>query len=92
MMSCRKIMTSFLCFGFMASLELSASRILDAQSVKLIFSLKGSFYLTKIENSHTITLSKITIFDKKCQFFAKKANISKIKKALVPEGIFSEAS
>ena len=37
-------------FQFTANLEQSESRILDAQSVKLIFSLIGTFYLTKTQN------------------------------------------
>ena len=48
--SCQKIVTSLSFFGFMASLKLSGSWILDAQYVKLIFSLIGSFYLTKTKN------------------------------------------
>ena len=37
-------------FQFMANLEQSRSRILDAQSVKHTFSLPATFYLTKTEN------------------------------------------
>ena len=43
-------MTPFLFFQFMANLEQSGSRVPDAQSVKLIFSLAGTFYLKKTEN------------------------------------------
>ena len=41
-------------------------------------------------SSHTIALSKGTVFAKKCCFFEKKADISKIKKTLVLKSIFSE--
>ena len=49
-MSCRQIVTSLSLFRFMANLEQSGSRILDAQSVKLTFSLIATFYLKKTEN------------------------------------------
>ena len=49
-MSCRQIVTSLSFFQFMANLEQSGSRIPDAQHVKLIFSLVGTFNLTKTEN------------------------------------------
>ena len=50
MTSCQKIVTSLLFFGLMANLKQSGSRILDAYSVKLTFSLRKRFYLTKTEN------------------------------------------
>ena len=50
MASCQQIVTSLLFYQFIANLELSESRIPDAWSVKLIFSLKETFYLTKTEN------------------------------------------
>ena len=83
----------------MANLEKSGSKILDAWSVKLTFSLTVTFYITKTENrtknlyhsSHTIALSNGTIFAQKSQFFAKKiAVISKRKGVLVLKGIFYE--
>ena len=85
-------------FQFMANLELSGSRIQDAESIKLTFSLKVAFHLQKRKtelkilkySSHTIALSKGIIFAKKRWFFAKNADISKIKKALVLKRIFSE--
>ena len=43
-------------------------------------------------NSHTIALSKGTIFAKNWYFFKKNADISKIKGTLVLKGIFSETT
>ena len=71
----------------------SRSRIPDSQSVKLTFSKKPTFYLTKTENrtkkSLTLlspySLSKGAIFTKKC---LKNADISKINRAVVLIGIF----
>ena len=48
MTSCRKIVTSF--FLFMANLQPSQSRIPDAWSIKLTFSIIITFYLTITEN------------------------------------------
>ena len=45
-----EIVTSLLLFHFMANLEQSGSRIPDAWSVNLMFSLIVTFYLTKTEN------------------------------------------
>ena len=39
---------------------------------------------------HNIALSKSTIIARKCRFFSKNIDISKIKWALVLKGIFSE--
>ena len=50
MTSCQKIVTSLSFFQFMANLDQSRSRILDAESIKLIFSLPVTSYLTKTEN------------------------------------------
>ena len=50
MTSCQQFVTSLPFFRFMANLEPSGSRIPDALSVKLTFSLKVTFYLTKTEN------------------------------------------
>ena len=47
---CRQIVTSLLFSRFVANLEQSGSRIPDAWSVKLTFSLIVTFYLTKTEN------------------------------------------
>ena len=86
MTSCQQIVTSLLFFGFMANLELSGSRIPDAESVKLTFSLKITFYPTKTEkelknlkhSSHIIALSKGIIFAKKHLFFCTKMLTSAI--------------
>ena len=44
-----------------------------------------------LHSSHTIDLSKSTIFAKKCRFFRKKnADISKIRRTFVLKRIFSE--
>ena len=61
-------------FQFTDNPQPYGSRIPDAWSIKLTFSLTKIFYLTKTENetksflhsSHTIILSKGTIFAKKC--------------------------
>ena len=45
--NCDMILTQF--FKFMDNLELSGSRIPDTKSVKLMFSLTVTFYLTKTE-------------------------------------------
>ena len=50
MMSCRQIVTQLSFFQFMANLAQSGSRILDAQSADLLFSIRAIFYLTKTEN------------------------------------------
>ena len=50
MMSCRQIVKSLSFFQFMANSEQSGSRIPDASSAKLTFSLKVFFYLTKTGN------------------------------------------
>ena len=73
MTSCQQIVSSLSFLQFMANLEQSGSRIPDSWSIKLTFSLIIIFYLTKTENrtknlyhsSHTIALSKSTIFAKK---------------------------
>ena len=50
MTSHQQIVTSLSFFQFMANLEPSGSRIPEAESVKLTFSLKVTFNLTKTEN------------------------------------------
>ena len=84
----------------MANLQPSGSRVPNAWSIKLTFSLTVTFYLTKTENrtkkwlknsSHTIVLTKGTIFAKKC-FAKKSADISKVNVVLVLQGIFSETT
>ena len=48
--SCWKIMTSLSFLGFLATLEQSGDRISDTESAKGIFSVIGTFCLTKTEN------------------------------------------
>ena len=50
MTSCQEIVTLLSFSRFMANLEQSRSRIPDVESVKLTFSLRITFYLTKTEN------------------------------------------
>ena len=50
MMSCWQIVTSLSFFQFMANLEQFKIWIPDAESVKVTFSLRVTFYLTKTEN------------------------------------------
>ena len=59
-------------------LEQLGKRIPDAQSAKLTFSITVTFYFTKNENRTIQILCK------------KYTDISKIKRALVLKGIFSE--
>ena len=67
-------------------------------SVRLVFSLIVKFYLTKTENRRKKSLrqlslycfSKSTILAKNPWLFAKNADISKIKRALVIKDIFSK--
>ena len=69
-----QMVTSSLFFQFVTNLEQFASQRSGAWSGKLTFSLIATFYLTKIENrtknlkhsSHTIALSKGTIFANNC--------------------------
>ena len=55
MMQCRKIMTYFLFFKFMANLEQFGSWIQDAESAKLMFSLIKTFCITETENKANCT-------------------------------------
>ena len=67
---------------------------------KLIFSLIITFYLSKTENrakKSLIALAillwvKVLFWPKNADFLQKNADISKIKKVLVIEGIFSETT
>ena len=47
-------------FQFTANLEQSGSQIPDAESVKLIFSLKVTFYLVKTENRTKKSLTQLS--------------------------------
>ena len=60
MISCQKIVSLLSFFRFMANLERSGSRMRDVQSVKLIFSLKVTFYLTKHENRTKKSLTQLS--------------------------------
>ena len=60
MTSHRKIVTSLLFFQFMANLEQAGSRIPDAESAKLMFSLIVTIYLTKTENRTKKSLTQLS--------------------------------
>ena len=47
-------------FQFTANLEQSGNQIPDAESVKLIFSLKVTFYLVKTENRTKNSLTQLS--------------------------------
>ena len=87
-------------FQFMANWEQSGSWILDAQSVKIKFLLKATFYLintgnrTKKTSNTALTLLlrvKVSFLPKNSDFLQINTDFSKIKMALVLIGIFSEA-
>ena len=59
-MSRWKIVTSLSFFQFIANLEQSGSRIPDVKSVKLMFLLKLTFYLTKTENRTKNSLTQLS--------------------------------
>ena len=59
MTSCRKIVTSLPFFQFTANLEESRIWISDAYSVKLVFLLTVTFYLTKTENRTKKSLAQL---------------------------------
>ena len=52
-------------------------------SCGLIIEKKNNNFKTELNSSHTITLSKGTIFAKNADFLQKNAGISKIKGVLV---------
>ena len=88
-------------FQFMANLEQFGSRILDAQHVKLIFSLVETFYLTKTESRTKKSLTKLSHYyfevtyyfcQKNADFLQKSADISKFERTLVLKRIFSETA
>ena len=89
---CRKIVTSLSFFRFLANLEQYRSRIPDARSIKLTFSLTATFYLQKLKrelrnllhSSHTIALCKVTIWF----FLQRNADISKINGVFVLKSKF----
>ena len=99
--SCRKIVKSLLFFHFTANLEQSGSRIPDAQSAKLIFTLTVTFYFRKNENRTKKSLIQLShycfelsyYFGQKPLIFCKKnADISKIMKTVVLKGVFSKTT
>ena len=55
----KKFITSMSIFQFMANLEQSGSQIPGAKFVKLIFSLRVAFYLTKSENITKKSLTQL---------------------------------
>ena len=99
--SCQQSMTSLSFLQFMANLELSESRILDGESVKLTFSLIVTSYLTKTENRTNKSLAQLLhycfelkhyFYQKMPIFWKKNSDISKIKRALARKGIFSKTT
>ena len=75
------VLVTFSIYGHF--MEQFAMWILDAYSEKLTFSIKVAFYLTKTGNrtKKSLTQPSHYFFESRCYFFAKNANISKIKKA-----------
>ena len=78
MTSCLETVTSLSYFQFMVNFEQSRSRILDAESAKITFSLIVTFYFTKTESRTEKYLTQLSQYcsrqyfcQKKC-FFAKK--------------------
>ena len=59
MMSCRQIVTSLSFFRFMVNFQPSESRILNAWSIKLTFSLTITFYLGKPKNRTKKSLTQL---------------------------------
>ena len=59
-MSCRKFMTSLSFSGFLANLEQSGGRISDTESAKIMFSVIGTFCLTKTENGTKKSLTQLS--------------------------------
>ena len=84
----KNIVTSLSFFRFMANLELSRSRIPDAEPIKSIFSLKVTFYLRKLKTelkqiyNATLTLLlwvKILFLPKNANFWQKMLTSAKLK-------------
>ena len=69
-MLCQQIMTSLLFFQFMANLEQSRSRIREAWSIILSYSLMKTFYLTTDANKDKNFLEEtlIVLLWKKMEF------------------------
>ena len=47
-------------FGFLANLEQSGGRIPDTESAKVMFSVIGTFFLTKTENKTKKSLTQLS--------------------------------
>ena len=62
MKSYRQVVTSLSFFGFMVNLEQSGSRIPDAWSVLLTFTLTVTFYLTTTENRTRKSLTQLSYY------------------------------
>ena len=60
MTSCQQMVTSLPFFQFIANLELYGSQILGAQSMKLTFSSKVTFYVTKTENRTKKSITQLS--------------------------------
>ena len=74
----------------MANLEQSRRRILDAESVKLMFSLIVTFYPTKTEHRTKKSLTQLLHY---CtDFLQNNADISIIKRVLVLKVLFYETT
>ena len=58
--SCKKVVTLLSFYQFMANLERSGSRVPDAYSVKLMFSLIVTFDLTKNANRAKKSLTELS--------------------------------
>ena len=75
----RKIVTSLPFFQLTTNLKQSGSRIPDAYSVKFIFLLIVTFYLTETENRTKKSLTQLLqhCFEKRCYFGQKTLIFSK---------------
>ena len=62
MTSCRQIVTSLSFFQFMTNSKQSVGGNQDVWSVKLIFSLTVTFYLTKTENRTKKSLTQLSYY------------------------------
>ena len=99
-MPCLQILTSLSFFWFLANLELSGSRIPDVRTCKsylFVYSnlLRKLETVLKISNTAATLLLWVNVLfmPKNADFLQEKHNdISKINKALVPKGVFSETT
>ena len=96
MTSCQQSVTPLTFFQFMVNSKQSGSWISDAYSTKLTFFLVTILYLAQTENRTKISLTQIShcslFLLKNTNFLPKKANISKIKRVLVLQGIFPKTT